>query len=75
MYLAVVGLIFGQALIFASADLIAYAIFIALCFIVFVLYYEEPRLRVRFGAQYEDYANAVPRWRPRFKAWTPDDED
>jgi protein-S-isoprenylcysteine O-methyltransferase Ste14 len=35
---------------------------------VFVLFYEEPVLRRKFGAEYEDYCRRVPRWLPRLKA-------
>jgi protein-S-isoprenylcysteine O-methyltransferase Ste14 len=33
----------------------------------FVTLYEEPDLRKRFGAGYEEYLREVPRWIPRFK--------
>jgi len=75
MYVAVIGIIFGQALVFANAALIAYTIAVSLAVALFVLYYEEPRLKERFGDAYDDYMHKVPRWRPRFTAWTPDDED
>ena len=35
-------------------------------FHVFVVLYEEPTLRRQFGAEYETYCRAVPRWIPRF---------
>ena len=34
---------------------------------LFVTRYEEPTLRKKFGAAYEDYCRQVPRWFPRFK--------
>lgn len=71
MYVGVVALIFGQALLFASAALIAYGVTVWFAFLVFVVYYEEPRLKRDFGAAYEAYAEAVPRWRPRFAPWKP----
>jgi protein-S-isoprenylcysteine O-methyltransferase Ste14 len=71
MYVAVTGLIFGQALLFASAALIAYGIAIWFAFMVFVLYFEEPRLKHEFPEQYEAYFENVPRWRPRFVPWKP----
>ena len=48
MYVAVLGLIFGQALLFASAALVAYAIVMWLAFLVFVVNFEEPRLQREF---------------------------
>lgn len=71
MYVAVTGLIFGQALLFASAALIAYGIVIWLAFVIFVLNYEEPRLRSAFPDEYPEYFANVPRWRPRFSPWRP----
>ena len=34
----------------------------------FVLAYEEPTLSEQFGAEYEAYRQAVPRWLPRRRA-------
>jgi protein-S-isoprenylcysteine O-methyltransferase Ste14 len=69
MYVAVTGLIFGQALLFASAGLIAYGIIIWLAFLTFVIYFEEPRLQREFPDDYPAYFENVPRWRPRFRPW------
>lgn len=69
MYVAVTGLIFGQALLFASAGLIAYGVAIWLAFLMFVIYFEEPRLRREFPDDYPAYFENVPRWRPRFSPW------
>ena len=32
---------------------------------LFVIFYEEPTLKRKFGAAYEDYLRRVPRWIPR----------
>jgi len=37
---------------------------------VFVLAYEEPKLRKTFGAEYDAYCARVPRWRPRLRPWS-----
>ncbi len=71
MYVAVIGLIFAQMLLFGSAALFAYGIVVWMAFHLFVLGYEEPTLARTYGEDYEDYCKAVPRWTPRFKAWTP----
>jgi protein-S-isoprenylcysteine O-methyltransferase Ste14 len=70
MYIAVVGAILGQALIFGSVPLLAYGVLVWLLFHVFVLAYEEPKLRSSFGAEYNDFCAHVPRWIPRFTPWT-----
>ena len=33
----------------------------------FVILYEEPTLKKKFGPPYEDYLKAVPRWIPKFR--------
>jgi protein-S-isoprenylcysteine O-methyltransferase Ste14 len=33
----------------------------------FVVLYEEPALKRRFGASYEEYLRTVPRWVPKFR--------
>lgn len=71
MYLAVVTLIFGQALLFASADLIAYGVTMTFVFMVFVIYWEEPRLARDFPDEYRAYFDNVPRLRPRLSPWRP----
>jgi protein-S-isoprenylcysteine O-methyltransferase Ste14 len=38
---------------------------------LFVVFYEEPTLRRKFGAEYEAFRRNVPRWLPRLGPWTP----
>jgi protein-S-isoprenylcysteine O-methyltransferase Ste14 len=68
MYLGVLLVVVGQAMLFGSTALLGYAAFTAVCFHLVVLLYEEPSLRARFGQEYEDYLRAVPRWLPRLRA-------
>jgi protein-S-isoprenylcysteine O-methyltransferase Ste14 len=68
MYLAIVAVVMGQAIFFARGVLVAYALSIWLCMHLFVVFYEEPRLRRSFGAEYEAFCARVPRWLPRFHA-------
>ncbi len=70
MYVAVTGLILGQALVLASFPLLAYAVFIWGAFHGFVVGYEEPTLRRQFPDDYADFFAAVPRWIPRLRPWT-----
>ncbi len=70
MYIGVLSMIVGQALIFGSRAVLMYTLCVAAAFHVFVVLYEEPTLRRRFGAQYETYARQVHRWRPRLTPWT-----
>jgi protein-S-isoprenylcysteine O-methyltransferase Ste14 len=38
--------------------------------VLFVKFYEEPTLRKMFGADYDEYCRNVPRWIPRWHAWS-----
>jgi protein-S-isoprenylcysteine O-methyltransferase Ste14 len=69
MYVAVVSVVFGQALLFANVWLLVYAAGVWLGFQGFVMLYEEPTLRHIYGQDYEVYCRAVPRWIPRLKPW------
>lgn len=68
MYVAVTALILGQALLLGDVRLLVLAAVVWLTFHLFVLLYEEPRLRQRFGRDYEAYCGAVPRWLPRLRS-------
>lgn len=65
MYVAVVSMILGQALLLGSTALLWYALAVAAAFHAFVLGYEEPTLARRYGESYERYLASVNRWLPR----------
>ncbi|RRH95287.1 isoprenylcysteine carboxylmethyltransferase family protein [Mesorhizobium tamadayense] len=69
MYVAVLLIILGQALIFSSCAVFVYGLIAAAAMILFVKFYEEPTLARRYGAEYEDYRRAVPGWLPRLTPW------
>ena len=71
MYVAVLAVIVGQALILGQLVLLPYAATFWLITAAFVRWYEEPALTRRFGADYEAYRRAVPAWRPRLRPWEP----
>jgi protein-S-isoprenylcysteine O-methyltransferase Ste14 len=66
MYIGVALVIFGEAVLFRSRYVAEYGVAMLLTAHVFVVLYEEPTLRRRFGQEYENYRQAVPRWIPRF---------
>lgn len=65
MYLGVLSVAAAWPAIFASSWLLVYAAGLALAFQLFVVLYEEPRLRALFGAEYDAYCRTVARWLPR----------
>ena len=67
MYVGVLATILGHFLWFGYWNLLIYAIVVFVAFHTFVTYYEEPHLKKRFGAAYENYLQRVPRWIPRVK--------
>jgi protein-S-isoprenylcysteine O-methyltransferase Ste14 len=69
MYVGVAAVIFGQALLLNSTRLFIYGACVSLGFQVFVVLYEEPKLRRTFGEEYEQFCRNVPRWIPRIHAW------
>jgi protein-S-isoprenylcysteine O-methyltransferase Ste14 len=69
IYIAVVAVILGQAILFGDWRLLIYGGLMWLAFHAFVLAYEEPVLAESFGTQYEDFRANVPRWIPRLSPW------
>ena len=60
-------IVFGHA----NLKLMAAVAAVALGVHLFVLFYEEPTLRRKFGADYEQYCRNVRRWWPRMRSWQP----
>ena len=58
-------IIFGHA----NPALIGAVIAVALGIHLFVVFYEEPTLHRKFGADYEEYRDNVRRWWPRVRGW------
>lgn len=69
MYLGILTLISGIALLFASPLLGIYTATFAIIFHLRTIYSEEPYLANKFNTQWIEYAQSVPRWIPRRTAW------
>lgn len=69
MYVSVLAAILGQALFLGQPILILYGAAVGIAVVSFVLLYEEPILKRRYGARYEEYRRAVPGWIPRLTPW------
>ncbi len=65
MYIGVLFILIGEGILFASVLLGLYVFLVFVCFHLFVVVYEEPALRARFGDSYRIYCDSVPRWIPR----------
>ena len=55
----------GEAVLFESLSAFEYAVGVFVFFHLFVILYEEPTLRCKFGESYQRYCKSVPRWIPR----------
>jgi protein-S-isoprenylcysteine O-methyltransferase Ste14 len=60
-------IVFGHA----SLTLILSVLAVAFSVQLFVLFYEEPTLRGKFGPDYLEYCRNVRRWLPRLQPWQP----
>ena len=65
MYIAVLSVVIGEAILFRSFLLVGYALLVGLVVHMFVVFVEEPSLRGQFGGSYETYLRTVRRWLPR----------
>jgi protein-S-isoprenylcysteine O-methyltransferase Ste14 len=70
MYVALLAMIIGQALLFGSRHLLLYAAIFWGIVHFWVLAYEEPKLTATFGDSYAEYRRHVRRWWPRLQPWT-----
>lgn len=69
IFVAVVAIILGQALLMGDWRLVVYGAILWLAFHVQVVVYEEPTLEQTFGSEYQAFCAAVPRWIPRITPW------
>jgi protein-S-isoprenylcysteine O-methyltransferase Ste14 len=64
MYVGVLIIIVGWAVLFQAPTLALYAFAVGVAFHLFVVLYEEPHLRRLFGVEYGNYCSRVSRWLP-----------
>ena len=69
MYVSVLAIVPGQALLFGDWRLIVYAALFWLACHAYVTLYEERTLQHKFGAVYDAFHANVPRWIPRLSPW------
>jgi protein-S-isoprenylcysteine O-methyltransferase Ste14 len=66
MYVAGIVALVGWVLWSPSLPLVIAPILFFAAAHSFVILYEEPALKKKFGAAYEEYLKGIPRWIPRF---------
>lgn len=71
MYVAVLTVVVGWAILFRSAILFAYAFAVFVVFSLFIRLYEEPHLAREFDSEYIAYMARVGRWLPRWSRTPP----
>lgn len=64
MYVGVLTILLGWAVLFNAPGLLIYALCVGLGFHLFVIFYKKPHLQKLFGSSYEEYRARVGRWLP-----------
>ena len=68
MYIGAGLVLLGAAMFYGSIGLVLYAIIFWSMAHLFVLFYEEPVLRRKFGPDYDAYMASRRRWMPRWRS-------
>jgi protein-S-isoprenylcysteine O-methyltransferase Ste14 len=74
MYLGVLTVITGEALLFSGRSMVQYLTTVFAGFHLFVCFYEEPRLTRTYPVEYVRYRSHVHRWLPRLAPWNGNDK-
>lgn len=69
MYVAVVAIIAGQAVLFGDWWVALWGLAVAVAVALFVYGYEQPTLRRDYGDEYDRYCANVRAWVPRLRPW------
>ena len=62
MYIGVISMVLGEGLFMQSYSLVAYGAVLIVLFNIAVILIEEPHLKKKYGKDYLDYIEQVPRW-------------
>jgi protein-S-isoprenylcysteine O-methyltransferase Ste14 len=71
MILGVFIVLIGESFTFHSINIFVWAIVFFVINSIYFVVSEEPGLANRFGKEYLEYKQNVPRWIPRLKPWVP----
>lgn len=72
MIMGVFTVLLGEALAISSPGILAWALLFFAGNTVYFIFSEEPGLEKRFGEEYREYKQNVPRWIPRLKPYRPE---
>jgi protein-S-isoprenylcysteine O-methyltransferase Ste14 len=70
MISGVLFILFAEAALLRSVPQAQWALIFLVMNLVYIPLFEEPQLRLRFGASYDEYCRNVPRVVPRVRPWT-----
>jgi len=65
MYTGLFLVLVGESALYASVFVFLYSLLVIAVAHIFVIFYEEPKLKKKFEGDYEQYLRIVPRWIPR----------
>ena len=74
MISGVLMVLVGEGIVFSSLWILIWFVIFAIGNHFYFIRFEEPGLLDRFGEAYQTYKDNVPRWIPRRRPWTPDQE-
>jgi len=74
MYVGLFLVLVGEAMFYASLFVLLYALLFVAAAHIFIIFYEEPTLKRKFGESYGQYIKSVPRWLPRMTSTLGDEE-
>jgi protein-S-isoprenylcysteine O-methyltransferase Ste14 len=69
MYVGVLAALAGETLLIEQRCVVIYWLVVTAIMHLFVVFYEEPTLARRYGAEYAQFKKMVPRWLPRLTPW------
>ena len=61
----------GESIAILSLNIFIWTVIFYILNNFYFVFYEEPNLKKRFGNEYQEYKNNVPRWLPRLKPFVP----
>lgn len=67
IYIGAFLIFLAHFLWFGYLNLLLYTAFSLIGVHLYIIAFEEPNLKRKFGASYEEYCRRVPRWIPRYK--------